>query len=513
MGREKLPSITDDELQIILARSYAWEYCVYMNPDFFLERQDFLQPVIDVYQYLIQWERKEKIPVGLIERIKSNKYVEKFNENPEIAGASLPPRAGKSYGISMACTWGLGKYPTESIMRVSHGQSLYNKLSRDVRNIINSEKFCDVFPGIYLDRENAAVTGWSLEKSEQGVSYFGAGVDGAIIGLGATLVAITDDLYKSHNEAMSPTIIERTDIFMDSAFDSRLEDIVKQYDVGTRWTTKDYMGVKHDAGDYDIFIKVPALDENDNSFCEKVKTTKKYRKIRDRFYRKGKEEFWLSEYMQNPVEFKGILFRKSELKRFRKADLNMDNLIGKVCFVDTADKGNDYYSAPVGYIFSNPDNIYDVFITDVIFTRKEFKYTQPKQVAFIKKHGIDWTYIETNKEGTLYVNNIRNLVKPYKVNGLRQPSNVMKITRILFEAGYIYDFYFLEDDEQDDAYKEYFVNLTDFVKEGKNDNDDAPDSTAGLSKGIRAIFKKLVKLKYKDEQNNDNDDTYTEETD
>ena len=496
---------TEDEQQIILARHFMWEYCVYMDPDFFKAREQILQPIIDALQYLVQWKREKKVSSILINRLKNNKYVEKFRENPEEVGASMPPRAGKSYATSMGLSWALGKYPTECIMRVSYSQRLYNKFSRDVRAFVDSHKFRDVFPGIELSEDNTEIAGWSLKSSKQG-AYFGSGVDGTITGFGASLVAVTDDLYKSHSDAISPAISERTDYFMDSAFDARMEKQCLQFDLGTRWTIKDYIGRKIDIGKYDIFIKIPALDENGETFCSDVKTTEQYHKKRDNLIKKGREEVWLSEYMQEPIEVKGLLFRKNEMNRFSMKDLNVKNALGKICFVDTADKGKDFYSAPVAYIFESNKNIYDVFITDVLFSRQPFEFTEPQQVAMILKHKINWTFIETNKEGTLYVNTIKKQVKPFRVKGIRQPSNVSKITRILVEAGYIMDFYFLIDEEQSPEYQAYFENLTDFLKEGDNEHDDAPDSTAGLSKAIRSLFKKLVRLKYKDEQKEEIDD-------
>ena len=507
---EYLISRTEDEQQVVLARSFAWEFCLLMDPDFFTSREEALQPIVDAFQYLIQWDREEKVSEELIDRIRSNKYVEVFNENPENVGASISPRAGKSYSMSLCCAWALGKYNNESIMRVSHAQKLYNKFSRNVRYFITTNTYQSVFPGTALDPNNSEVAGWSLDTSKQG-AYFGSGVGGSIIGFGASLVAVTDDLYKSHTEAMSPAVSETTDDFMESAFDSRKEKKCKQFDLGTRWTKKDYMGKKLENEEYDIFIKVPALDENGETFCEDVKTTRQYLNTKARLERNGKEEIWESEYMQEPIETKGLLFPKAKMKRFRMADLNMENVIGKVTFVDTADEGTDFYSAPVGYITPSEENVYDVYIPKVIFTKKAFKYTEPRQVAMIVQNSIDHTFIETNKEGSLYVNNIRKQVKPLKVRGIRQPSNVRKLTRILVEAGYILDFHYLEDDEQDKEYKAYFENLTSFLKEGNNEHDDAPDSTAGLSKGIRRIFKALIKKKYGEEVPNDDTDTQKDE--
>ena len=48
---------------------------------------------------------------------------------------------------------------------------------------------------------------WNVEGARQ-VSYFGGGVGGTVIGFGASMLAMTDDLYKSL-KMRYPTIITK----------------------------------------------------------------------------------------------------------------------------------------------------------------------------------------------------------------------------------------------------------------------------------------------------------------
>lgn len=473
-------------LDIELGRRLAWEFCKLMLPEFYANRP-FLKVVADSFQYLID----DETPDEVIESIAKDRFVEKFSENPENIQASMAPRAGKSVTITLCCAWALGNWSEESILRSSHSQRLYNKFSRHLREVIQLPLYQTMFPHVKLSPDNAEVAGWSLTLSKQG-AFFGSGVLGGIVGFGASMLAITDDLYKGHKEALSKATNESTLEWMESAFDSRKENDCKQYDIGTRWSNNDYLGKRIENGDYDIVIRIPALDEKDISFCEDVHTTQYYIDKRKKLERDGRDYIWHSEYQQNPIELKGLLFPKSKLKRFSKKDLNMENLIGKINFVDTADKGTDFYSSPLGYIFGTEESI-DVYITRVIWSREPFKYTKPLQVEMINDEMIDYTYIETNKEGTAYLNSVDEATPGLKVQGIHQPSNVQKETRILVQAEYILNnFYFLVDDEQDEMYKGFFNNLTDYKKEGGNENDDAADSSSGLSKAVKAMFKTLL---------------------
>jgi hypothetical protein len=98
---------------------------------------------------------------------------------------SMPPRAGKSYITSLFCAWRLGRNPTTSVMRNTCTATLYLKFSYDVRAIIKSEKFQEIFPDIKLSDDKKNLQGWNLQQSKQ-VGYFGAGVGGTIIGFGTT---------------------------------------------------------------------------------------------------------------------------------------------------------------------------------------------------------------------------------------------------------------------------------------------------------------------------------------
>lgn len=476
----------DKIIQSGLAFHSAWEFCLYMDEEFYSKRL-FLQVVADTFQYLIQGD---KTPKDIIERIKSSKYVKKFNYNPKEAYAAMSPRAGKSYCLTLCCAWGLGKYPIEAILRSSSSQKLYRKFSRGTRYFIGTEEFKQVFPDVKLSNDNADVDGWSLEGSKQG-SYFGSGVDGSIIGMGASLIALTDDLYKSHNDALSPAINERTAEFMESAFDSRLEKNCHQFDVGTRWTTKDYMGNKIKEDQYDIIIVIPALDENEKSFCEDVKTTEEYIEKRDNLKKGNKEHIWEAEYMQLPIEVKGLLFPLSQLKRFKMADLNMNNIIAKIGAIDTADGGTDNYSFATAYIFSNNKSI-SVYIPRVIFTKEPFRVSEPRTIECIEQEDHEVVHVETNKEGTLYVKNLKE-----KFDGLTKIlgfySSSSKTARIFAQSDFILDFYFLDESEQTPEYAAFFENLTGYLKEGKNEHDDAPDNMAQLAKIIRKKFKSLLK--------------------
>lgn len=455
------------EARIILRRRKArndfWAFCLYMDKDFFLKRS-FLELVALAFMRVF-----EAYSNGIIRRL----------------AVSMPPRAGKSYITSLFSAWMLGKFPTESLMRNTCSSTLYNKFSYDTRDIVRSDKYKEVFTEIRLKQDKQNVNGWSLETARQ-VSYFGSGVGGTIIGFGASMLAMTDDLYKSLEEALSDTTNEKVWSWKQGTHDSRIEGNCCAIDVGTRWSETDVLGRLEEMGKYDEIIRVAALDENDETFCADVHTTEYYQELRS----ETDESIWNAEYMQEPIEAKGLLFPKSELMRYKLAELKGKQPEGTVGACDVADKGNDDFAAPIGDIFSDR-----IFIKEVIFTKDAVEITEPRLAQALIDTSCDHMRVESNNGGRIFGKNIRKLIKgKAKCIVQTKPTTSNKETRILMKAGWIKKHcVFLEDTEYEKGsdYDRFMKGLTSYKKEGGNKNDDAPDGMTILAEYVEDLKLKL----------------------
>ena len=431
-------------------------FCRYMMPEFFSPGKPYLVMICDAFQ-------------GIADRRISKLAI------------SLPPRAGKSLVTSLWCAWMFGKDPSGSIMRNSYGATLAEKFSRDIRDgFVSSDKFAKVFPGVAVSGKIASVEGWALEGHTQ-PAYFCAGVGGAITGMGCKIAAILDDPIKNIEDAMSETVIEKTWDWYTSTHMSRMEKGCANIHIATRWSKRDPIGrlTDPDSEYYDPayhVIVIPALDDDGNSFCEEVKPTQEYHELK-----KITEDFiWESEFMQRPVEVKGLLFPVSELKRFKVSELKgqPDAIIS---YVDTADKGANYLCSVVGKKYG--DNVY---ITDVVYTQDGVEVTEPLVAEQIIRNSVDITKIESNNGGSSFARNVRNLIKgKSKCSVVDEHTSANKETRILMKSGYIKgNFYFRDDYETGSMYDKYMRDITSYVKMGRNKHDDAPDATTGLAEYI-----------------------------
>lgn len=441
------------------AREDFWKFCQWMDEDFFT---------------------KEKPHLKLIARELQDVYEGKTKR----LALSLPPRGGKSYIVSLFCAWVIGKRVTDkkrpSIMRNTYAAKLAEKFSRDIRDgIIPDQKYQRVFPNVTA---NGAIDNWSVGKSTQ-PAYFCAGVGGPITGFGVKDLAILDDPIKNIEEALSENVIEGLWNWYTSTHLSRLESGCPEIHIATRWTRKDPIGMLSDPNSeyYDPsmrVISIPALDENGKSFCEEIKTTEEYYELK----RITEDFIWEAEFMQNPIESKGLLYPIEELKRFSMEDLSNKKPDGVIGFTDTADKGDDYLCAPIGKIFNG-----HIYVTDVVFSQDSVEVTEPLVAQMLIDTNCYMMKVEANNGGRQFCRNVRNLIKG-KSNCILvdEHQSTNKETRILMNVGYIKEyFYFRSDYSPGSDYDKFMRALTSYVKFGKNKHDDAPDALTSLAEHIR----------------------------
>lgn len=433
-----------------LARRSFWHFCLYMDGEFFRERS-FLKQIADGFQ---------EIEEGKIKSL----------------SVSMPPRAGKSYITSLYCAWVLGRNPSESVMRNTCTATLYVKFSYDVRAIVKSDKFREIFD-LHLSDDKKNLNGWNVERAKM-VSYFGAGVGGTIIGFGASKVGITDDLYRGMEDALSDTINDRIIQWKEATHDSRFESGCARIDIGTRWSRKDVIGRNYEEGIYDRSIIIAALDENGKSFCEAVMTTEEYQEKK----KKTPKHIWMAEYMQQPIDLEGRLFENLERISEDEFEKIKEKASGCIAYIDVADGGMDYTAMAIGAILNDR-----VIIVDYLFNRDNTDVNIPLAAAKLNEWKVSYCRVESNSMGAMFGRQLQQHTK-CKILPIHNQTN--KITRIIMQSAFIKNFMAFQVKNGSPDYHQFMDNVESFSKEGKNKHDDAPDCLSGLAMFIRGMFKK-----------------------
>lgn len=151
-----------------------------------------------------------------------------------------PPRHGKSELSSRRLpAWFAGRHPSWHVMMGTYNETFAADFGRDVRNIMQSDRYGRIFPRARLQKGSAASD--RMQTTLGGMLAF-VGRGGSITGRGAHLM-IVDDPLKNSEEADSPGI--RDDLwrwFIRDVLSRRMNDRCPVIIIQTRWHEDDLVG-------------------------------------------------------------------------------------------------------------------------------------------------------------------------------------------------------------------------------------------------------------------------------
>lgn len=159
----------------------------------------------------------------------------------------VPFRHGKSDLASRYLpAWFLGRFPDAEVMSTAYAADLSQGFSRDVKSIINDERYSKVFPGVELDTG----TNNASERRIAGRAgrLYAVGRGGAAAGRGCSLL-IVDDMIKNREEADSAVVREAAWRSLTDDFMTRLAPVHIVLIVNTRWHVDDICGRIHERTD------------------------------------------------------------------------------------------------------------------------------------------------------------------------------------------------------------------------------------------------------------------------
>ena len=152
---------------------------------------------------------------------------------------NMPPRHTKSeFASYLLPAWFLGKFPHKKVIQTSHTAELAVGFGRKVRNLVDSEVYNEIFPGLSLQSDSKAAGRWNTSK---GGDYFAIGVGGAVTGKGADILII-DDPHSEQEAAMAasnPEVYDKTYEWYTSGPRQRLQPGGSIVIVMTRWAQRD----------------------------------------------------------------------------------------------------------------------------------------------------------------------------------------------------------------------------------------------------------------------------------
>ena len=224
---------------------------------------------------------------------------------------NMPPRHTKSeFASYLLPAWFLGNFPEKKIIQTSHTAELAVGFGRKERNLVDSDVFSDIFPGVGLQADSKAAGRWN---TNQRGDYFAIGVGGAVTGKGADILII-DDPHSEQEAALaatSPEIYDKVYEWYTSGPRQRLQPGGSIVIVMTRWSQRDLTGqvLKADAqrgGEGWEVIEFPAILPSGKPLWPSFWSLAELEALREELPN-GK---WQAQYQQNPVGNESAIIKR-----------------------------------------------------------------------------------------------------------------------------------------------------------------------------------------------------------
>ena len=207
------------------------------DDDLFYEYQSRKKASADLMEF-IQYTKVDFKP-SLHHHYLSEKLEGVINGDIKRLIVTMPPRHGKSEMASRRLpAYYLGKHPTREIICATYNSDFAAEFGRNVREIVNTEEYSNVFPEIAIKSTDRAADRWSLTS---GGGFRAAGVGGGLTGRGGHLIII-DDPIKSREEADSKLQRDRIWDWYRSVVYTRQAPNCAFIIIQTRWHDDDLAG-------------------------------------------------------------------------------------------------------------------------------------------------------------------------------------------------------------------------------------------------------------------------------
>lgn len=378
----------------------------------------------------------------------------------DVLNVSMPTRFGKSMISTAFTTWILTELsPRYRILRASYAADLAESFSEQVRDEVESY--------YYRKFHGRATKGTRARWRIAGLAedtHAGCGIDGGITGFGFD-IAIVDDTAKNMLGAMSASYSKTMSSFKESVLLGRLEGKRKILNVGTRWTVNDWFSMWPDAQQYVL----PAMVDG-RSVCEAWKTTEELERERAHV----SDGVWNAQYQQTPTE-------RGKVRIFEGyTPETVAGITGGTDYIvidPSTDYGSDFFVAGWYNVNRGIITLRDMFARQT--------YTLEEVAAWIKAHGYDIAFIETNGAGGDVCNKLRTKHGVDALAGFSTHND--KYSRATVQKDDITNYFRIFAACNPQAVSELLTEFDTFPVSGDNIHDDLLDD-------VVMAFEKLLRL-------------------
>lgn len=407
---------------------------------------------------------------------------------------NIAPRYGKTELVSkMFIAQGLALNPASKFIHLSYSDDLVRDNSREINEMVRSPYFTDLFPEVQVTD-----TGAKLWRTSAGGGVYAVAAGGQVTGFGAGQTddeSVLDEMTASGakfagaividdplkpDDALSDVAREKVNNRFDSTIRSRVNSrntpiiIIMQ-----RLHEKDLCGylLANEPNEWEV-LSLPCLTYDEQGEPHALWELK--HNVADLLHLQEVNSYvFETQYQQNPKPREGLMY--GSLKEYET--LPVGNYVIKN-YTDTADKGDDYLCSICYAEF--PDN--SCYILDLLYTKKAMEYTEPETARMITRNKVAVAVVEANNGGRGFRRNVERNCREMlnlqtRFEDLTQTQN--KDVRIFSHSNEVMNLVYFPVGWQY-KWREYYLAMTSYRKEGRNAHDDAPDATTGVVEQLNA---------------------------
>ena len=361
---------------------------------------------------------------------------------------NMPPRHTKSeFASYLLPAWFLGRFPDKKVIQASHTAELAVGFGRKVRNLVGSELYQTIFPGVGLKADNKASGRWGTTMNGE---YFAVGVGGAVTGKGADILIIDDP----HSEQEAKIAEHQPEVF-DGVYEwytsgprQRLQPGGAIIIVMTRWAKRDLTGqiikaaTEREGSDEWEVIELPAIMPSGRPLWPGFWSLDELSTLQAELPLSK----WQAQYQQQPTSEEGALVKRDWWNVWQGSSPPACEFI--IQSWDTAFEKTqraDYSACTTWGVFYHPDDDGkmqpNIILIDAFKERLEFPDLKAKAFELYKEYNPDAFIVEKKAAGAPLIYELRAMGIPVsEFTPTRGQDKIVRVNAVsdLFSSGMVW---------------------------------------------------------------------------
>jgi hypothetical protein len=405
---------------------------------------------------------------------------------------NIPPGTTKSTIFSvMLPAWAWTRRPSFRIITSSWEDDLAMKSARLSRDVITSPNYRALFPAVALRGDMGAISRYGTTAG--GLRII-TSTKASPTGEHADLSIVDDPIGKS--QVVSAAMREQSIRHMEALSSRRTDKVVSSIimvmqrlhpEDPTEWLLSKSANVKHICLPAELSDMVTPSELRDHYVDGLLDPARLSLDALARARRELGTEGYGGEFEQNPQLAAGLLYPKAELAFANLADYDHITPLFTFTAIDPADKGGDYFTAPICQVVPFGNEL-RVVGRDVVFSRDGLTVCCERLKSLCAKYGVEVAMVEANGLGVAAHHLLKDNCGGARLLAYNQRAN--KMVRILSTYEMAKRVFVFDEDHADrKEYADFIKSLTHIMKDGNNEHDDSADALAACVEVFKNKYK------------------------